>query len=76
MTLEEWKYYRNITVRAMEVLNKNVLSKRLGIDMNLARDIGNGIYDWQTKRWERIVKEIDKSHIRHSYIPTKANKSK
>ena len=36
------------------------LAKRLGIDMNLARDIQNGDYNHQIKAWEDIVMKKEK----------------
>ena len=55
MTIEEWKYYRNIRVKEMEVLNKKTLAKTLGIEMELARDIQKGDFDLQTKSCKRII---------------------
>ena len=61
MTLEEWKYYRNTTVKKIETLNKKELAKTLGIEMDLARDIQNGDYNHQIKAWENIVREKEKN---------------
>ena len=61
MTLEEWKYYRNTTVKEIETLNKKELAKTLGIEMDLARDIQNGDYNHQIKAWENIVREKEKN---------------
>jgi len=61
MTLEEWKYYRNTTVKEIETLNKKELAKTLGIEMDLARDIQNGDYNHQIKAWEDIVREKEKN---------------
>jgi len=61
MTLEEWKYYRNTTVKEIETLNKKELAKTLGIEMDLAKDIQNGDYNHQIKAWENIVREKEKN---------------
>jgi len=60
MVLEEWKYFRNKNVKKIKTLNKKTLAKRLGIDMNLARDIQNGDYNHQIKAWEDIVMKKEK----------------
>ena len=60
MVLEEWKYFRNKNVKKIKTLNKKTLAKKLGIDMNLARDIQNGDYNHQIKAWEDIVMKKEK----------------
>ena len=60
MIFEEWKHYRNITVKAMDKVSDKILAKTLGIDYNLAIDIRNGVYDWQIKEWNRIKKRQSK----------------
>jgi len=61
MTLEEWKHFRNTTVKDTykenEKLSAKILRNKLGIECNLIKDIINGKYDWQTKEWEDIIKK-------------------
>lgn len=56
MKLEEWKHYRNITVKEIKTISDKVLATKLGIDYNLAADIRNGVYNWQIRLWDRINK--------------------
>lgn len=56
MLLYEWKAYRNKRIKMDKSAIKSV-SKRLGIDIGLARDILNGDYDHQTKTWEKMKKD-------------------
>ena len=59
MTIEEWKHHRNTTVKKMKTISDKLLATKLGIDYNLAVEIRNGVYDWQTRLWDRIkIKQI------------------
>ena len=67
MTLEEWKYYRNTTVKIMETLNEKTLAKILGIEMILAKDIQKGDFNLQTKACKRIINSKSKAK-RHNFL--------
>ena len=68
MIIEEWKYYRNITVKETTTLNKKTLAKTLGIEMGLARDIQKGDFNLQTRSCKRIIDSKSKVK-RRSFLP-------
>jgi len=56
MFIQEWKAYRNKRIKEDKDAIKST-SQKLGIDIELARDILNNDYDHQTKTWERMKRE-------------------
>lgn len=63
MIIEEWKHYRNIRIKKMATLSKTILGKTLGIEIELARDIQRGDFDWQIRYWEKKMIIENKSRI-------------
>lgn len=66
MDIKEWKHYRNTKVIETEKLNQKQIEKTLGIDINLANDIKQGLYGHQIKEWNR---ELRKEEIRRKMNP-------